>query len=50
MEDTIGLKNFFNENSEDYWWDKRVEANIYTCSNSKVLSRLKRVLSKKKRR
>ena len=18
--------NFFNENSEDYWWDKRVEA------------------------
>ena len=48
MEDTIGLQSFFNENSEDYWWDKRVDANIYTCANSKVLSRLKRVLSKKK--
>ena len=48
MEDTIGLQNFFNENSEDYWWEQRVEANIYTCANSKVLSRLKRVLSRKK--
>ena len=48
MEDTIGLKNFFNENLEDYWWNKRVEANVYTCSNSNVLSRLKRVLSRKK--
>tara|TARA_B100000683_G_scaffold119042_1_gene117037 strand:+ start:5720 stop:7588 length:1869 start_codon:yes stop_codon:yes gene_type:complete len=48
MEDTIGLQNFFNENSEDYWWEQRVEANIYTCANSKVLSKLKRVLSRKK--
>tara|TARA_B000000532_G_scaffold241861_1_gene234894 strand:- start:4527 stop:6464 length:1938 start_codon:yes stop_codon:yes gene_type:complete len=47
MEDTIGLQNFFNENSEDYWWEQRVEANIYTCANSEVLSRLKRVLSRK---
>ena len=48
MEDTIGLQNFFNKNSENYWWEQRVEANIYTCANSKVLSRLKRVLSRKK--
>ena len=32
MEDTIGLQNFFNENLEDYWWDKRVEAEyLYLC-------------------
>ena len=49
MEDTIGLQNFFNENLEDYWWEQRVEASIYTCVNSKVLSRLKRVLSRKKK-
>ena len=29
MEDTIGLQNFFNENSEDYWWEQRVEVSIF---------------------
>ena len=48
MEDTIGLQNFFNENSDEYWWNKRVDAKIYSCANSKVLSRLKRVLSRNK--
>ena len=48
MEDTIGLKDFFNENLKIIGGSMRVEANIYTCANSKVLSRLKRVLSRKK--
>ena len=48
MEDTLGLQNYYNNNLEKYWWDERVEANIYTCANSKVLNRLKRMLSKKK--
>lgn len=48
MEDTLGLQNYYNNNLEKYWWEERVEANIYTCANSKVLSRLKRMLSKKK--
>ncbi len=48
IEDTLGLQNYYNNNSEKYWWEDRVEANIYTCANSNVLNRLKRMLSKKK--
>ena len=48
MEDTIGLESFFNKNSELYLWEQRALANIYTCENNKVLSRLKRLLSKRK--
>jgi len=48
MEDTIGLQNFFNANQDSYWWNKRVEANIYTCANTKVLSKLKRLISRNK--
>jgi len=33
MEDTIGLKNYFDNNSDNYWWEQRVEANIYTCAD-----------------
>lgn len=47
MEDTVGLQLYFDENSEKYWWTERVEANIYTCADIKVASKLKRLLWKK---
>ena len=47
MEDTIGLQYFFEANQEKYVWSDRVEANIFTCSDYKVVSKLKRLLWKK---
>ena len=46
IEDTIGLQKFFELNSKDYFWNERVQANIYTCTNSNVLLKLKRLLKK----
>ena len=47
MEDTIGLQKYFESNRENYIWGDRVEANIYTCADYKVVSKLKRLLWKK---
>jgi peptidyl-prolyl cis-trans isomerase SurA len=47
MEDTIGLQKYFETNRENYVWEDRVGANIYTCANYKVVSKLKRLLWKK---
>lgn len=47
MEDTVGLKNYFENNSDNYLWEQRVEANIYTCANQKIALKLKRQLWKK---
>jgi len=47
MEDTIGLQRYFETNRKNYVWEDRVEANIYTCANYKVVSKLKRLLWKK---
>ena len=33
VEDTVGLNKFFQQNKENYTWDDRVEATIYTCNN-----------------
>lgn len=47
MEDSVGLKDFFDSHSDSYWWGERVEANIYSCANPKVVFRLKRMLWEK---
>ena len=47
MKDTIGLQKYFETNRENYVWGERVEANVYTCANYKVVSKLKRLLWKK---
>ena len=33
VEDTVGLNEFFQQNKDNYTWDDRVEATIYTCNN-----------------
>ncbi len=36
MQDTVGLKLFFNENRSKYVWGNRVDAVVYECYNSKI--------------
>ena len=41
MEDTSGLRRFFDARADSYMWKDRVEANIYKCSNSRNLFTLR---------
>jgi len=36
MQDTVGLKTFFEENRSKYVWGNRVDAVVYECYNSKI--------------
>lgn len=36
MQDTIGLKAFFNENRTKYTWGNRVDAVVYECYNKQI--------------
>ena len=48
IEDTLGLLDFFNNNSEKYMWEKRADATIYTCKNISVSRKVKGYILKKK--
>ncbi|MDC0249315.1 peptidylprolyl isomerase [Flavobacteriales bacterium] len=49
VEDTVGLQNFYNKNSSNYLWEKRIDATVYSCINLVVARRVKRYLYKKHR-
>jgi peptidyl-prolyl cis-trans isomerase SurA len=48
VEDTLGLQAFFNENTDDYKWDDRVDATIYSCIDIATARKVKFHLFKKK--
>lgn len=37
VEDTVGLKNFYEENKEDYMWEERVEAVILSTASEEIM-------------
>ena len=41
VNDTVGLNQYFIDNQQNYMWNDRVEASIYTCSNKAIASRVK---------
>jgi peptidyl-prolyl cis-trans isomerase SurA len=48
IEDTAGLKEFFNKNNSNYRWNTRAQATIYNASNKETLDLVKNELSKEK--
>jgi len=34
IKDTLGLANFYEKNKNNYLWDERLDASIYTCANA----------------
>ena len=46
IEDTAGLKKFFNEHRDKYKWDYRAHAKIFNVANPAVLEKLKPELMK----
>ncbi len=49
VEDTIGLQNFYNENSSNYVWENRADATVYSCIDLATAKRVKRSIYKKHR-
>ncbi len=49
VEDTIGLQDFYIKNSDNYMWDNRVKATVYTCIDLATVKLVKRLIYKKHR-
>lgn len=46
IEDTTGLKAFYEQHKHNYMWKDRVEASIYECSDKKVYDQVKALVLK----
>jgi peptidyl-prolyl cis-trans isomerase SurA len=47
IEDTAGLRTFFNINRDKYTWGKRADAVVYSAADDKVLAEVKKKLNDK---
>lgn len=47
VQDTIGLKAFYEEHKSDYQWKERVQATIYECNNKQTYKMTKKLIRKK---
>lgn len=48
LEDTAGLRAFYNKNKEKYRWDRRVKATIFGASDDKTLKEVKTTMAQGK--
>jgi peptidyl-prolyl cis-trans isomerase SurA len=46
VKDSVGLKEFYDKNKQNYMWDTRLDASIYTCANAKVAKATHKLLKK----
>lgn len=46
IKDTTGLQNFYEQNKNNYLWDDRVDATIYTYDDPKITKTLKKYVKK----
>ena len=44
IQDTVGLQKFFAANQNNYKWNKRLDATIYSCANRATLDQVKAAL------
>jgi peptidyl-prolyl cis-trans isomerase SurA len=42
--DSIGLKSYFEENKNKYWWDASADAVVFTCNNESAANKVKNKL------
>lgn len=45
MRDTVGLEQFYSRHRNDYLWDERVEAIVYTIQDAKTAKKVRKTLS-----
>jgi len=47
VEDTTGLRTYFNQNASKYKWETRVKATVYNVKDTATLSKVKQMLAMK---
>ena len=45
VQDSIGLKKYYDLTKENYQWSERVDATVYTCLNEDISKRVRKLLS-----
>ena len=48
VKDTIGLKDFYEKNKNNYMWAERLDAAVYNCSSKDIADKVRDLLKKKK--
>ncbi|MEM9391438.1 MAG: peptidylprolyl isomerase, partial [Bacteroidota bacterium] len=48
VKDSVGLKNFFLENRENYQWEERIKATVYNTSDPAIITGIKSRLEQQK--
>ncbi|MEI6122775.1 MAG: peptidylprolyl isomerase [Bacteroidota bacterium] len=44
IQDTTGLKEYYENHKTNYMWDERLDASIYTCKNIEVANNVRKLL------
>lgn len=50
VKDSAGLEKFYEEHKNNYMWDERLDATIYSCKDEKVADKARNLLIKKNRK
>jgi peptidyl-prolyl cis-trans isomerase SurA len=46
VKDTVGLKEFYDSNKNNYMWKDRLEATIYICANADIAAQTRKLMKK----
>jgi len=46
VKDSVGLKEFYEKNMNNYKWNDRLEATIYTCANAEIAKEVRKQMKK----
>jgi peptidyl-prolyl cis-trans isomerase SurA len=49
VKDTAGLEAFYQKNKNNYMWEQRVEATIYTCANKAIADQTRKLIKKQEK-
>ncbi len=47
-QDSLGLKNYYNNHKDKYMWDERWEGSLYFCSNEEVFDKVSKIINKRR--
>lgn len=48
VKDTLGAKAFYEQNKNNYMWEERSDASVYTCADDKIAKQVRALMKKKK--
>ncbi len=49
VKDTAGIEDFYQKNKNNYMWEERVEATIYTCANTAIADQTRKLIKKQEK-